>query len=158
MNRHDLADDDVLLDLLWQALDLADPVPAAAVAAAHAVARLQEVDAALATMVADTVLDADVVLFRRDVTMHAVGGATDRLVSFATPELAVDIEFQGDGRTVIGALTPADTVDIDLETAAGTVSTRSDDLGRFRLHAGPGPCRLRVHAHEGAVVTPWITR
>ena len=158
MSSYDLADDEILLDVLAQALEGADPVPAAAVAAAKAVARLQEVDAELATMVADTVLDADVVLFRQDVTMKAVGGATDRLVSFATPGLEVDLELQGDGLTVIGALTPAVTVDVDVETAEGTTSTRSDDLGRFRLRSGPGPCRLRIHAPNGAVVTPWITR
>jgi hypothetical protein len=159
VTRYDLADDDVLLDLLAQALGDADPVPGEAVAAAKAVASLSDVDAELATLVADTVLDSEVVLFRHDVTMQAVGGATDRLVSFTTAALEVDIELQDDGRSLMGALTPPLSADVEFETAAGRASTRSDDLGRFRLTAlPPGPCRLRIHALGGAVVTPWITR
>jgi hypothetical protein len=58
----------------------------------------------------------------------------------------------------VGALTPAISVDVDLETPEGTRTTRSDELGRFQFPTPPGRCRLRVHAYDGAVVTPWITR
>jgi hypothetical protein len=158
VTRFDLADDEVLLDLLAQVIDDAGPVPGEAVAAAKAIAGLQQIDAELARLVADTALDAEVLLFRHDVTMAPLGDRTDRMVSFATPQIDVDIELHADGRTVIGAIMPPFAVSVDLETADGIVSTCSDDLGRFRLEAGPGPCRLRIHAHDGAVVTPWITR
>jgi hypothetical protein len=158
MTRFDLADDEDLLDLLAQALRMADPIPEAAVAAAKAVAGLQSIDAEMATLVADTALDAEVVLFRHDVTMERVGEPNDRMVSFATPQIDVDIELHGDGRTVMGAITPPDSLPVVLETADGTATTVSDDLGRFRLELGPGPCRLRIQAHDGVVVTPWITR
>jgi hypothetical protein len=154
----DLANDEVLLDLLTQVLDEADPVPVEAIAAAKVIAGLQGLEAELAALVADSVLDEEVVLFRHDVTMSRQGERSDRMASFATPQLEVDIELHGDGRSVIGALHPPVEVVVDLETADGTVTTTSDELGRFVLESGPGPCRLRIHAHGGAVVTPWITR
>jgi hypothetical protein len=162
MTRFDLADDDVLLALLSDALDEADPVPGGAVVAAKAFAQMGDVDAELALLVADSLLDAEVVLFRHDLTLDQLGGPTDRLLSFATPQLSVDVDIQANGTTVIGAITPPMSVDVDLETGTEsgieTVSTRSDELGRFHLEIGPGRCRLRIHAHGAAVVTPWITR
>jgi len=159
MTRFDLANDEVLLDLLSEALHEADPVPEEAVAAAKAIAGLRDIDAELATLVADTVRDEDVLLFRHDVTMEHTGAPTDRMLSFSTPEITVDIEVEGDGRTVLGVIAPPMATSVDLESTGGMVRTTSDELGRFRLEsASGGPCRLRIQAHDGAVVTPWITR
>jgi hypothetical protein len=159
VTHFDLGSDEVLLDLLSKAIDGADPVPAEAVAAAKAIAGLRDVDAELATLVADTVRDEDMLLFRHDITMVQTGQAADRMISFSTPHITVDVEVEGDGRTVLGVITPAMATDVELEGAGGTATTTSDELGRFRLESGAGgPCRLRVQAHGGAVVTPWITR
>ncbi len=95
---------------------------------------------------------------RHDVTMQHLGEPSDRLVTFASPQLTVDLDLQADGTTVVGAIAPPGSVDVDLETADGTQTTTSDDLGRFHFSVGPGRCRVRVHARNGAVVTPWITR
>ena len=81
MTRYDLDDDDALLALLSQSLDEVDPVPEAAVTAALALARLGDADAELAKLVADSLVDQDVVLFRHDITMEQLGDATDRLVT-----------------------------------------------------------------------------
>jgi hypothetical protein len=158
MTRHDLADDDVLLSLLSASLEAADPVPADAVAIAKALAELSDTDAELATLVADSLVDDEVVLFRHDVTMELDGDVSDRLLSFATPELHVDVDLQANGPTMLGAISPAMSVAIELETAETTTTTTSDELGRFSFEAPSGRCRLRIHAHGGAVVTPWITR
>ncbi len=158
MTHFDLSDDDALLTLLSESLEQADPVPADAVLAAKAVAQLGDVDAELAELVADSLVDDAALLFRHDVTMEPLGELSDRLVTFATPQVNVDLDLQADGRTVVGAITPPMSVDVDLETPGQVVTAKADQLGRFHLTTGPGRCRLRIHAHEGAVVTPWITR
>jgi hypothetical protein len=158
LTHFDLSDDDGLLALLSESLDRADPVPADAVRAAKAVAQLSDVDAELAELVADSLVGDAALLFRHDVTMESRGEPSDRLVTFATPQVNVDLDLQADGRTVVGAITPPMSVDVDLETTGQMVRARTDELGRFHLTTSPGRCRLRIHAHEGAVVTPWITR
>jgi len=158
VNRFDLQDDDTLIMLLGEALTEVDPVPDQAVTTALALAQLDEADDELATLVADSLVDTDVVLFRQDVTMEPIGQAAERLLTFATSQLSVDIDLGVDGATLVGALTPPMLVAVDLETSEGTVSTESDELGRFHLVVGAGRCRLRIHADGGAVVTPWITR
>lgn len=157
MNRVDLTDDDVLLAVLAESLAEADPVPAAAIAAATAVALLADADAVLATLVADSLLDGATAL-RQDIEMEAVGEMRERLLSFSTPQMVLDVDLQANGGVVVGALTPAISADVDLETPGDTRTTRSDELGRFQFLAPPGRCRLRVHTHEGVVVTPWIAR
>jgi hypothetical protein len=163
VTRFDLGDDDALIELLALAIEEGDPVPGDAVAAAKSVAGLSSIDAELATLVGDTVLEQEVVLFRHDPTTETVvadGGSdgAERVMSFATARLDVSLELQADGRAVAGAITPPAAVAIDLETATGTATTTSDAEGRFRLASGPGPCRLRIHAPGGSIVTPWITR
>lgn len=157
MNPLELGDDDVLLAVLSASIDEADPVPEGAVTVAKAMARLSDVDAELAGLVADSLVD-DGMALRHDVSMEPVGEATDRLMTFATARLTVDVDWHRDGITVVGAVTPPASVAVDLETARQTQTTRSDELGRFQFSAGGGPVRLRIHAEEGAVVTPWITR
>jgi hypothetical protein len=157
VTRPDLTDDDVLVSVLRDSLDEVDPVPDAAITFAKSVARLSDLDAELATLVADSLVD-DVVLFRHDLTMEQSGDAADRLVTFATPQLSVDIDLQAGRATVVGVITPPISVEVDLETTKGTLTTTSDELGRFQIEAGGSLCRLRIHAHDGAVITPWITR
>lgn len=163
MTRPDLSDDDVLFSLLSDSIAEADPVPDEAVHAALALSRLSDADAELATLVADSLVD-DVVLFRHDLTIDPLGtdgawqASSDRLLTFSTPQLSVDVDLQAGRATVVGSIMPPISVDVDLETAQATSSTRSDELGRFQLEAGGALCRLRIHAHDGVVVTPWIIR
>jgi hypothetical protein len=157
VNPLDLADDDVLLAVLSASIDEADPVPEGAVTVAKAMARLSDVDAELAGLVADSLVD-DGMALRHDVSMEPVGEASERLMTFATPRLTVDVDWHTDRTTMVGMVTPPVSVDVDLEAARQTQTTRSDELGRFQFSAGRGPVRLRIHADEGAVVTPWITR
>lgn len=158
MTRYDLGDDDVLLDLLGDALSEADPVPLEAINTALALASLSNADAELATLVADTLVDSDGVLFRHDLTMESLSGGSDRLVSFTTPQLSLDVDLPAHSTTLVGVITPPCAVDVEIETQAATVRVRTDDLGRFTVDLSPGPCRLRLHAPAGTVVTPWITR
>lgn len=158
MNRFDLRDDDVLLALLSESLNEVDPVPDTAVAAAMALAQLGDADAELATLVADSLMDDDVVLFRHDVALAPLGETIDRALSFATPTFSADIELQADGSTLVGSLAPPLSMAVDVETTRTKVTTYSDELGRFHAEIGAGRCRLRFHTADGVVVTPWITR
>lgn len=157
MTRFDLSVDEVLLKLLGEALDEADPVPAEAVQAAMALSNLSDVDAELATLVADTLIEQDVVLYRHEVTLE-VDASAERLVSFASPQLNVDVELHANDSSMVGVVMPAGVFEIEVETRQQKVVTRSDELGRFHVELPPGPCRLHVQAFGGAVVTPWITR
>ncbi|MDQ1377002.1 MAG: hypothetical protein QOJ52_485 [Acidimicrobiaceae bacterium] len=157
MSPFDLSDD-ALVALLSESIHEAEPVPAAAVSVAKAIAQMSDVDSELAGLVADSLVDDATVLLRHDVTMEPQGEPSDRLLTFATPQLSVDLDLPADGLSVVGAITPPMSVDVDLDTAGPTVSGRTDELGRFHLTTGPGRCRLRIHAHDGAVITPWITR
>ena len=159
MTHFDLTDDDVLLGVLAGSLAEADPVPVEAVAAAKAVARLSDADAVLATLVADSLVDDQLVGFRREAPSERHRQVQDRMVSFATPEIIVDLEFTTSGLTVLGEIHPAMAVPVELVSPATTATTESDALGRFRFDAPAGPCRVRVHlAGGGVVVTAWVTR
>ena len=146
----DLGDDDVLLAELARALDRLDPVPPDATVMAVAAFELGHLDDELATLVADSLLDP------APLTRHE--GPTVRLLSFTTAHLSLEIELGADGRTVLGAVSPAGVVDVEVEGASGALGTRSDDLGRFRLSLGQGWCRLRVRAADASLVTPVIVR
>lgn len=152
MTTPNLSDDEVLLTLLTGLIDETDPVPEAAVLAAKAVARLDSVDAELAALVADS-LDNEVMMFRREVS-------DDRQMSFASSRFNLDIEVPSTSGTLFGAISPPESVEVEIETTSGTSTTCSDALGRFHVEVSRGPCRLRVGARDadGTIVTPWITR
>jgi hypothetical protein len=148
--RFDLHDDDVLLAELRSALGHADPVPPEATRVALAAVELGGLTDELATLVADSLLDAGPRV-RHDAPVT-------RQLSFTTAQLSLEIELGADGRTVIGAVSPAAVVEVETEGAAGAVGTHSDELGRFRLTLGQGWCRLRIRAAGASLVTPVIVR
>jgi hypothetical protein len=155
----DLRDDDVLLDVLrhartvtsdLDALPERDDVPDEAVAAARAAFSLRDLDEELAQIVLDSLHD-EPVLTRHD------GGAS-RMLSYTTSRLDLDVELAADGRTILGTVAPAATVDVEIETANATQRLVTDELGRFRAELDPGWCRLRVRAEGAALLTPVIVR
>lgn len=130
-----------------------DPVPPRLVQAAIDAFSWRDIDAELAELVFDSLVDQDQGALVR-------GTAERRMVSFRTPELTVDVEVssQGTGRSVMGQIIPAQPARVDIRQRAGQVSTDADDLGRFRsegLQAGPMSLRLRPAA-SGAVITDWV--
>lgn len=150
MTIPDLNDDDLVLDRLRNALDGGDPVPGDAVIAARQVFELRRLDEDLAELIADSLLDAGIVVRRED--------PQPRLVSFELDGFTIDVELGADGRSVIGVVSPAGSLAVEIETAAGVTQTRTDYLGRFRGELGPGRVRLRVAEDDRTIVTPWITR
>ena len=148
--RFDLRDDEVLLAELRAALGLADPVPPEATEVALAAFELGALSDELATLVADSLLDAGPRV-RHD-------APPTRQLSFTTTHLSLEVELGADGHTAIGAVSPAAVMEVEAEGAAGGIGTRSDELGRFRLTLGQGWCRLRIRSADASLVTPVIVR
>lgn len=150
MTTHDLLPSGSDFDeLLRTTLDLAEPIPEAALSAAYAAIEMRSVSEELANLVFDSLIEAEPVLMRGE------EGDT-RFATFANEHLTLDLELLGDGLSILGELRPAAGESIECETFNGaTQQVVSDQFGRFRLTAVSGPVRLRV---LGKLVTPWITR
>jgi hypothetical protein len=149
MNHHDLTDDLVLTDRVSSMLDLTEPVPADAVAAAYAAVEMDGLHEELAALVFDSAEQEQLV------AMRSLDLET-RLLSFVNDYLTLDVELHADGTTIVGQVTPAGVQRLDIERFDGSaIPAELDDFGRFRAVVPHGPIRLRV---VGQLVTPWITR
>jgi hypothetical protein len=146
---HETLDDDRLLALVGEVLDRIDPVPADATATAVA-ADLGGVDAELADLVFDSLLD------ERAVAVRAEPGSDVRSLTFTAGARTIEVDVSG--ADVVGRVTPAGAGTVELEQPRGRRSVAVDDLGRFRAPLAPGPLRLRFGIGSAAVATPWITR
>jgi hypothetical protein len=154
----DLRDDDALLGVVGRALAY-DPsaetgddiaVPDEVVDLARAAFQLRDVDDELAELVHDSLHD-EVMLVRHEATLN-------RLLSYVSSRLGLDVELEADGRTLMGVVTPAGPADVEIETASTIDRTSADELGRFRVELPPGWCRVRVRAGGATLVTPVIVR
>ena len=134
-----------------------EPVPAGLLRAAVDAFGWRHIDAELAELVYDSLLDTDEASLVR-------GPAGQRLVSFAVGGITIDVEVTtaGPGRTVMGQIAPARPATVEIRHPAGTVTAAADELGRFRsgpLPPGPASLRLRPAPGSGgpAIVTDWIS-
>jgi hypothetical protein len=149
--------DDTLEQELRQLAARTDPVPPRLLQAAIDAFSWRDIDAELAELTFDSLLDQDQGTLVR-------GTAERRIVSFRTSALTIDIEVSstGTGRSVMGQIVPAQPARVDIRHRAGEVTTDADDLGRFRsegLQAGPMSLRLHPRASGAgpAVVTDWVS-
>jgi hypothetical protein len=134
-----------------------EPVPAALFQAAVDAFAWRDIDAEIAELVFDSLLNSDAATQVR-------GPAGPRLVSFSAGEVTIDVEVTsaGPGRAVMGQIDPPRRATVDIRGRRDTVTVEADDLGRFRsgpLPAGPASLRLRppAGAPGPAVVTDWIS-
>ena len=148
-------DDELEADLRRLAADR-EPVPAELHQAAVDAFSWRDIDAEIAELVYDSLLDADAASLVR-------GPAGQRLVSFAAGGMTIDLEVTsaGPGRTVMGQIAPPQRATVDIRHPHDTVTVEADDLGRFRsgpLPPGPASLRLRPppDAAGTAVITDWI--
>jgi hypothetical protein len=146
---HETLDDDRLLALVGEVIELIDPVPADAAATAVA-ADLGGVDAELAELVFDSLLD------DRAVAVRDEPGGDLRSLTFAAGGRTIEVDVSD--ADVVGRVTPAAGGSVELEQPRGRRSVPVDDLGRFRAPVAPGPLRLRFGVGGAAIATPWITR
>jgi hypothetical protein len=148
-------DDELEAELRRLAADR-EPVPAQLHQAAVDAFSWRDIDAEIAELVYDSLLDVDAASLVR-------GPADQRLVSFAVGGMTIDLEVTsaGPGRTVMGQIVPPQRATVDIRHPQDTVTVEADDLGRFQsgpLPPGPASLRLRPppDAAGPAVITDWI--
>ena len=145
--------DDQLTDELRRLASRLDPVPPELLDAAAGAFAWRDIDAELAELVFDSLLDTDEASLVR-------GAPERRLVSFTGGGLTIDVEVTSDGpeRTVMGQIVPPQRGVVDIRRRQETVSIEADELGRFRSGPlPPGPLSLRLRPAGGApVVTDWL--
>jgi hypothetical protein len=153
----DESEDDELEYELRQAAARLDPVPPELVQAAAEAFSWRNIDAELAELVFDSLLNTDQAALVRS-------SPGRRLVSFQTPELTIDVEVTttAAGRDVMGQITPPQRAAVEIRHRAGVVSTDADERGSFRsaaLQTGPMSLRLRPAADDSRppIVTDWLS-
>jgi hypothetical protein len=144
--RHEISEDEVFAELK-RVIGDSDPVPPEVVAAAIASRTWRRVDAELAELVYDSLVDAELVR----------GSRAGRRITFEGPELTVELEVGP--VSIDGQLVPPQPGRVEVRHPDGTLTVAADDLGHFRvdemLH---GPVSLRCEPDVAAVptVTSWI--
>jgi hypothetical protein len=144
---------DAALRALGEALQAADGPPPELVASAKAIFTWRTIDAELAALTFDSVVDGELAGVR--------GAAAARSLTFETPSVVLDVEITGEGDLVdlVGSVMPATGATLALQHADGARrDVAVDDLGRFRLDGlATGTVRFVVTAGEGTqVVTDWF--
>ncbi|QKW30435.1 hypothetical protein HUT11_33195 [Streptomyces seoulensis] len=140
-------DDAVLEEELRRAAAVLDPVPAHLRQLAVQAYALHDLDARVAELTFDSLLDA-----------LPVRGALDvpRMLTFQAGELTVDVEVTGDG--LLGQVLPPQPAAVEvLHGPRPGARLVADDLGRFAGDAPPtGPFALRLRTGAEVVVTEWL--
>jgi hypothetical protein len=134
----------------------ADPAPEITVELGRAAFALRRLDAELAELVADSVLESS--------GLSGVRGQDDaRLLSFEAGGVGVELEVREPprGRTLLGQVVADDLgpVSVRLEAADGrTLAATVDEVGGFRFDGvAPGPVRLHIERPGAApVTTSWV--
>jgi hypothetical protein len=144
--------DEELFELLRRALLERERPPEAVVRAAKEAWTWRTIDAELAALSYDSLLD--------DQARAGVRGvAAARTLTFEAQDVRIEMEVteDGDRRTLVGQVAPPVAEEVTIEWADGrpSLAVAGDELGRFRAErVGTGIARLRV---GDAVVTPWLS-
>ncbi len=156
----DEPDDTELEEELRLAAARFDPVPPGLILAAVDAFTWRTIDAELAELVFDSLIDHDDLAVVR-------GSPQDRMLSFQASGLTIEVEITGTGasRRLIGQLVPPQPASVAVQAPGGGpsgVRALADELGRFSadsLPAGPVSlhCRLGAETAGHSVVTDWIS-
>jgi hypothetical protein len=147
---------DELLEELRGLFAKADPVPPDVTEFATTALGWRRLDAELAELLDDSLLEAPSAAGTRGAT------AAERWLTFRATDLAIDVELQSDGetRTLLGQLAPTGPATIEAQATDGSVAAtaEADSLGRFRLTlTAGGRVRLRVLRPDRAQIeTSWL--
>jgi hypothetical protein len=151
------ADDDRLLEELRRLFEDTDPVPDQVTRLAKASYGWRTLDAELAALTHDSLVDQAPVAMR--------GGAPPRLVTFDAADLRVEVELEAGGpgarggRRLLGQLVPPQPARIEVRDGRGGRRTvEADEAGRFAIDQLPaGPLSLRCHRPgRPPVATEWF--
>jgi hypothetical protein len=128
-----------------------DPVPPHVLAAARASATWQTIDAELAMLVYDSVVDGELV---------GVRGGGARQLTFESAEASLEVEVAAGPRRLNGQLVPPREADIEVRHPGGSFTVRSDVLGHFKVDILPaGPVSFGFQAGgpgSHATHTDWV--
>ena len=129
-----------------------DAVPEDVDEAARAAYTWRTIDAELAELTRDSLLESEPAGVR--------GGDGARLLSFESARLSVELEIADlgrAGRRLVGQLVPPGPAAIVVDHAGGRVDAEADELGRFVIDGlRPGPARVRCRVADGAEIeTEW---
>src|SRR4051794_40967665 len=146
-------EDSALFRELSRVVAAADPVPAEVVSAAKVSFTWRTVDAELAELSFDSLVDDEAVLVR--------GSDQPRLLTFEGSSVTIELVIVAETtmRRLVGQLVPEQRATVEVVHTGGTASAVADELGRFRAEAvGPGPMRIRVVPETGRTVTEtdWV--
>ncbi|WP_446046611.1 hypothetical protein [Streptomyces olivaceus] len=137
----------LLEEELRQAAAILDPVPAGLRGIAVDAFALRDLDARVAELTFDSLVDG-----------IPVRGESDppRMLTFQADAVTVDVEVTEDG--LIGQLLPPGPARIEvLSGPRAYARLTADDLGRFTGEAPPsGPFALRLRTGREVVVTEWL--
>jgi hypothetical protein len=147
-------DEEILHELRRLAGEV-DPVPGEVTSFAKAALGWRRIDAELAELLSDSLLDSGRVALTR-------GAAGTRALSFKAADLEIDLEIRESepGFLLLGQLAPpvSATIDVERDDGSVTATVEADELGRFRteLESG-GRLRLRIRRESAPdVETSWI--
>jgi hypothetical protein len=145
--------DDALLAELRSVVGRVDPVPPGMVAAARAGFGWRTIDAELARLTHDSVVDTD-----RMALVRGVGAP--ELLTFEGPGLTVEVETlatAAGGLRLLGQLVPAQAGQVEIRHAGGTTTVDADAMGRFAAEGvRTGPVSLRCRAGASTCDTDWF--
>lgn len=143
-----------LLDALRVLAGRVDPLPAAVADAARESFTWRTIDAELAELAYDSVLD--------DARLAGVrSGDAPRTLTFEAPDLSVEVEVveAGDQRRLLGQLVPPQAGEVQVRHPSGSTTVAADAVGRFSvagLPSGPMSLRCRVGDEGAAFDTAWV--
>lgn len=134
----ELLDDELLAELRLMSSRL-DPVPADVVVAARAAIIWRTIDAELAELTADSVVDAD-----RLVGVRAREVPTTLTFEVGDQVLELEVIPTGALRRILGQLVPAEPGAVVIRHGGGETAVDADEVGRFSVEEiVPGPVRVR---------------
>lgn len=140
-----------LLELIRKGVRDSDPVPPDVTEFASAALAWRNIDAELAAMAFDSA--------EEETPAGVRGAGGERMLSFESPRLSIDIEYRTATGRVIGQVSPPQVATVEVHHRGGTLSTETDELGRFSFDGfEPGPVSvvIRTHGDDPEVVkTEW---
>ena len=145
MNPTPEHDDDALLAELGEVLRMYDQPPPDVTAAAKELFTWRTVDAELAALTFDSLLDDEPAAVRST-------AVAPRLLTFEADGIAVELEVEtepGAGRRLVGQVVPPRAGHLELVVDGRTDRAPVDDIGRFVVGLPDEPQRLRLRLAVG---------
>ena len=154
--------DDDLLHELRALFDRVDPVDPRLLEQARSAYTWRTVDAELAELSFDSLVDREVVAGVRYDDAATLG---PRMLGFGAvvegEDVAIEVEISPgpDRPALVGQLLPPRPAAVEVQAGSGEVTAvAADELGRFRVDPVPaGPLRLRVRHGDRIVQTTWVS-